>query len=255
MAIFGDVGKFFGLGTTKQTLTGAAQGALRGAIIGQPFMGAAQGTLTSGTQQGQATAVAVPAAPPSETAFSGETVGVQRAGVNPFMSPAAYSPQIAPAVLRGVDPMRAGRITGQTVSLPAIISGGSAVSRGVGMLLGLGGAAAVVAPIIIDPLTGQQKTLRVTRRLRSQVKKAVEMFGVEAVAEQMGTDVEVIFYILTKKMRNDGPYVTKAAVRKTRATVRKMKTLCDMYDDLRPAARRRAPARRTTTSKVMQIKN
>ena len=67
------------------------------------------------------------------------------------------------------------------------------------------------------------------------------------------TDVEVIFYILTKKMRNDGPYVTKAAVRKTRQTVRKMKHLCDMYDDLRPAAKRRAPARRA--SSVTQIKN
>ena len=253
MAIFGDVGKFFGLGTTKQTLSGAAQGALRGAILGQPFMGAATGALTAGTQQGQATAVAVPKAPPSETAFSGEAVGLQRAGVNPFMTPAAFQPQIAPAVLRGVDPMRAGRITGQTVSLPAIVSGGTAMSRGVGMLLGLGGAAAAVAPIIIDPLTGEEKKLRVTRRLRSQVKKAVEMFGVEAVAEQMGTNVEVIFFILTKRMRNDGPVVTKAALRKTRSTMRKLDAMCDMRDKMRPPARRAARAR--TTSKVMQIKN
>jgi hypothetical protein len=98
-----------------------------------------------------------------------------------------------------------------------------------------------------------ERKLRVTRRLRSQVKRAVEMFGVEVVAEQMGVDVEVIFYILTKKMRNDGPYVTKAAVRKTRQTVRKMKHLCDMYDDLRPPVRRRAPARKS--SSVTQIKN
>ena len=112
----------------------------------------------------------------------------------------------------------------------------------------------MLAPTIIDPFTGQEKKLRVTRRLRSQVKRAVEMFGVDQVANQMGLDAEAIFYILTKKMRNDGPYVTKAAVRKTRQTVRKMKHLCDMYDDLRPPARR-APARRTTTSKVMQIKN
>ena len=79
------------------------------------------------------------------------------------------------------------------------------------------------------------------------------MFGVDAVADQMGVGVDVIFYILTKKMRNDGSYVTKAAVRKTRQTVRKMKHLCDMYDDLRPPARR-APARRTA-SKTTLIKN
>ena len=56
MAIFGDVGKFLGLGTAKQTLRAGAQGALRGAISGQPFMGAGLGALTAGTQQGQSTA-------------------------------------------------------------------------------------------------------------------------------------------------------------------------------------------------------
>ena len=120
------------------------------------------------------------------------------------------------------------------------------------MLLGLAGGAIMVAPTIIDMVTGEEKKLRVTRRLRSQVKQAVQMFGAEVVAENMGTSVEVVFYILTKKMRNDGAYVTKAAVRKTRQTVRKMKHLCDMYDDLRPPARR-APARRTA-SKTTLIK-
>ena len=121
-------------------------------------------------------------------------------------------------------------------------------------MLGLAGGAIAVAPIIIDPFTGEEKKLRVTRKLKADVRKAVEMFGVEFVAEQMGTGTEVIFYILTKKMRNDGPYVTKAAVRKTRQTVRKMKNLCDMYDDLRPAAKRRAPARRTGTTRITNVK-
>jgi hypothetical protein len=121
-------------------------------------------------------------------------------------------------------------------------------------MLGIAGGAITVAPFIIDPFTGEQKKLRVTRKLKSDVKKAVEMFGVEFVAEQMGTDVDVVFYILTKKMRNDGPYVTKAAVRKTRQTVRKMKNLCDMYDDLRPAARRRAPARKTMSTRITNVK-
>ena len=121
-------------------------------------------------------------------------------------------------------------------------------------MLGLAGGAITVAPIIIDPFTGEEKKLRVTRKLKSDVKKAVEMFGVEFVAEQMGTEVDVIFYILTKRMRNDGPYVTKAAVRKTKATVRKMKNICDMYEDLRPAARRRAPARKTMSTRITNVK-
>lgn len=250
MAIFGDLGSFLGLGTTKQTLQSAAQGALRGAIVGQPFMGAAQGALTSGTQQGQATAVSTPRTAPAETAFSGETVQVRTApAITP--SPISYRPGIQPAIMRQPAAPPAGGP--MQASLPAIISGGSAVARGVGGMLMLGGGAIAVAPTIIDAF-GNEKKLRVTRRLRSQVKRAVEMFGVEMVADQMGTDVDVIFYILTKKMRNDGPYVTKAAVRKTRQTVRKMKHLCDMYDDLRPAAKRRAPVRRMAGTKITNVK-
>ena len=247
MAIFGDVGRLLGLGTTKQTLAAGAQGFLRGAIAGQPFMGAAGGALTAGTQQGQATAVAVPQAPPAETAFSGETIPV---GVRGMPAPrTSYMPGIQPAVFRQVNDLVPRPGTDVTPVAPSMMDRGGALA----MILGLG-AGAVIAPEIFDPMTGQRKKLRVTRRLRSQVKKAVEMFGVEAVAEQMQADVETIFYILTKKMRNDGPYVTKAAVRKTRQTVRKMKNLCDMYDDLRPAARRRAPARKTMSTRITNVK-
>ena len=249
MAIGGDLGKFLGLGTAKQTLTSAAQGALRGALLGQPFMGAASGALTAGTQQGQATAVSVTDTLPRETQFSGEAVISSDRGV---IAP-TYMSGVGPASFGGRVPAAPGRGAMQPAAVPAIIGGGVAVSRGfLGPFLS-GAGAAMLAPTIIDPFTGEEKKLRVTRRLRSQVRRAVEMFGVDQVANQMGLDAEAIFYILTKKMRNDGPYVTKAAVRKTRQTVRKMKHLCDMYDDLRPPARR-AAARRAT-SKTTLIKN
>lgn len=250
MALFGDLGKALGLGTAKQTIQGAFQGALRGAVMGQPFMGAAGGALTARTQQGQATAVAVPQAPPSETAFSGEAVQVRQ----PVMTPSniSYNPGIQPAIMRTPMPPSKSQMT--QAGLPAIVGGGLTAGRGVMNMLGIAGGAITVAPIIIDPFTGEEKKLRVTRRLKSQVKQAVEMFGVEFVAEQMGVDVEVVVYIMTKRMRNDGPYVTKAAVRKTRQTVRKMKNLCDMYEDLRPAARRRAPARKTMSTRITNVK-
>ena len=167
-------------------------------------------------------------------------------------SPISYSPGIQPAIMR--TPMPPSRRQATPAGLPAIIGGGAVAGRTVMNMLGIAGGAITVAPIIIDPFTGQEKKLRVTRRLKSQVKQAVEMFGIEFVAEQMGVDVEVIVYIMTKRMRNDGPYVTKAAVRKTKATVRKMKNLCDMYEDLRPAARRRAPARKTMSTRITNVK-
>jgi len=187
------------------------------------------------SETGQSVAVSITETPPRETAVSGEA-GVMQA---------AYRGPIPSGSTGGI--VRAG---GPLAVIPPAVSAG----RGIIGMLGLAGGAITVAPFIIDPFTGEQKKLRVTRKLKSDVKKAVEMFGVEFVAEQMGTDVEVVFYILTKKMRNDGPYVTKAAVRKTRQTVRKMKNLCEMYDDLRPAARRRAPARKTMSTRITNVK-
>ena len=133
--------------------------------------------------------------------------------------------------------------------VPFVAPAAGALAR----VLGIGGTAMAIAPMIIDPLTGIEKKLRVTRKLRSDTKKAVEMFGVEVVAAEMGVTVEVIFYILTKKMRNDGPAVTKAALRKTRSTLRKLDSMCSMRDAMRPPARR--ATRRAPTTKVMQVKN
>jgi hypothetical protein len=242
MAIFGGIGKRLGLGTAEQIVTRATGSRLAGAIAGEVSAGIGGLGRQLESNIGQGTAVSTSNIPPAETAMSGER---GPAGPMPGITNISYQP----AILRSPAPVPQMRLQPQQAGLPAIIGGGG-LSFGRALLFG--GAAATIAPTIIDEF-GQEKKLRVTRRLRSQVKRAVEMFGVEAVAEQMGTDVEVIFYILTKKMRNDGPYVTKAAVRKTRQTVRKMKHLCDMYDDLRPAAKRRAPTRRT--SSVTQIKN
>ena len=249
MAILGSLGKALGLGSAQQLVTDVTGSPVAGRVAGVVSRSVSQISRRAvGSEQGQSTAVSV-APPPAETAFSGETGPISR----PMAAAApSYAGGIIPASFGMNVPQPGGMGSIQPAGLPAIISGGSAVARGMGGMLGFAGGTILVAPTIIDQF-GNEKKLRVTRRLRSQVKKAVEMFGVEAVADQMGTDVEVIFYILTKKMRNDGPYVTKAAVRKTRQTVRKMKHLCDMYDDLRPAAKRRAPTRRS--SSVTQIKN
>ena len=249
MAFLGSFGKMF--------LGGANTGTAIGALTGNPGLASAAQAAAEGiskikksgsTNLSQGTATSIPDRGPAETSTSGST-DAQNLIVNlgnrtdGGIMPASYGMNVPRRDMGGA----------QNVNLPAIISGGRAVTQSLGGFLGLAGGAIMAAPTIIDMVTGEEKKLRVTRRLRSQVKQAVMMFGVEVVAENMGTTPEVIFYILTKKMRNDGSYVTKAAVRKTRQTVRKMKTLCDMYDDLRPPARR-APARRAA-SKTTLIKN
>lgn len=245
MAFLGDFGKIF--------LGGASTGTVATALTGNPAIGAgaqraadlaSKITRSSGTQQGQSVAVSqATQTRPAETQSSGSGVGsgeflgysdMGGSGFESVYSGAAPAMQTTPA------------------GVPAIIGGGVGISRGLyGMLFG---GAVGAAPMIIDQFTGQPKKLRVTRKLQRDVKQAVMLLGPEAVADQLGVGIDVVIYIMTKKIRNDGSYVTKAAVRKTRQTVRKMKTLCDLYDDLRPAAKRRPPMRRATATRITNVK-
>lgn len=244
MAIFGGIGKRLGLGTAESIVTRVTGSPLAGAIAGEVSEGISGLGRTVSSDIGQGAAVSRASQPPAETAKSGERGPTGGTQYNIGISPALYqAPRVPggrggmaqPAAAGALVPFAGGAITGGARALLPYVFGG----------------AVGAAPIIIDAM-GQEKKLRVTRKLKTQVRNAVQVFGPEAVAEQLGTDVSVVFYILTKKMRNDGPYVTKAAVRKTRQTVRKMKHLCDMYDDLRPAAKRRTPARRSSSTTLIK---
>jgi hypothetical protein len=245
MAFLGDFGKIF--------LGGASTGQVVGALTGNPAVAvgaqraadlASKVSRSSGTQQGQSVAVSqATQTRPAETQSSGAGVGTGE-----FLGYSDMGGGGFEGVYSGATP----RMQAQPAGLPAIVSGGVGISRGLyGMLFG---GAVGAAPMIIDQFTGQPKTLRVTRKLQRDVKQAVMLLGPEAVANQLGVGLDVVIYIMQKKIRNDGPYVTKAAVRKTRQTVRKMKTMCDLYDDLRPAAKRRAPMKRATTTRITNVK-
>jgi hypothetical protein len=132
---------------------------------------------------------------------------------------------------------------------------------------GVGGAitgfgTGLVTDFVMD-MFGNQKKLVITRKLQRDVKKVFMLSGGDVGFISMnslmlfGKDLseDQILRILFKTFKNQGPYVTKAAVRKTRSTIRKMETLCDLKDRLAPP-RRAAPRRRTmgSTTKVLQVK-
>lgn len=129
-----------------------------------------------------------------------------------------------------------------------------------GALTGIGGA--MVSDVVTD-MFGNTKKLIITRKLQRDVKKVFILSGgdLEFVADRSmklfgkSLSEDQILAILFKTFSNQGPYVTKAAVRKTRATIRKMETLCDLKDRLCPP-KRRAPARRRTMSAqtITQVK-
>ena len=141
---------------------------------------------------------------------------------------------------------------GQLVNL------GSRLLRSPGGQLGLGtavgGALSLMSP------DGRQ--IRITRKTKRLAQQAYQLAmgdlstATQLFAQLSGISVNEQQYvlILTKRFRNDGAVITKAALRKTRSTIRKMKNMCDMYDDLRPPARRRTTMKRARASTTL-IKN
>ena len=119
--------------------------------------------------------------------------------------------------------------------------------------IGLGTAAGSA----LSMLGSDGKPMRITRKMKAQARSLLNMTGgnLQMTANFLGISEEQLVFVLLKRFRNDGPVVTKAALRKTKSTIRKLKNMCDMYDDLRPAARRRTPMRRATRASTTLIKN
>jgi len=95
--------------------------------------------------------------------------------------------------------------------------------------------------------------MRITRKMKSQYRAVLNLAGgdYDQAAAMIGVSTDMFIAVLLKRFRNDGPVVTKAALRKTKTTVRRLKSMCDMYDSLRPTAtRRKAPMRRASTTLI-----
>ena len=102
-------------------------------------------------------------------------------------------------------------------------------------------------------LGGSSPGMRITRKMKSQFRSVLNLNGgnYQAAADMLGVSDDFFIAVMLKRFRNDGPVVTKAALRKTKTTVRRLKSMCDMYDSLRPAAtRRRSPMKRATTTLI-----
>jgi hypothetical protein len=102
-------------------------------------------------------------------------------------------------------------------------------------------------------LGGSTPGMRITRKMKSQYRSVLNLAGgnYQLAADMIGVSDDMFIAVMLKRFRNDGPVVTKAALRKTKTTVRRLKSMCDMYDSLRPAAaRRRSPMKRATTTLI-----
>lgn len=159
---------------------------------------------------------------------------------------------------------QSGEILGANLGLaPALFQGARSFLRTPGgqtaLGFGAGAAGALLAP-------DGQSAPRITRKMKSDVRRIYMMAGMDPnvtaqILNNMGTyprmnfNASLVFFILTKRFRNDGPVVTKAAVRKTKTTLRRMKGVVDMYNSVCKPTTRRAPARRAAPKAVQLIKN
>ena len=252
MAFLGDLGKFFRISTPE-----AAQ-------IGASF-------ATGGIGSGIASTIKAVATPIEDSASRPADVSAPPAGVDSPATLAGISQtsQIAPMMLDGMSrggfmmqqPMQAGfGLAGPVTQL--FKQGSRQLGKGTGTGIGIGLGAGSLVDNVVD-IFGNEKKLIITRKLQRDVKKVFMLSGgniafVSANSMRLfkkSLSEDQIIDILFKTFKNQGPYVTKAAVRKTRATIRKMETLCDLKDRLCPP-KRRAPARRRTMSAqtITQVK-
>lgn len=229
------------LSRANRLFTGQSIGESIGGALGQAFGGTTGrvigssigGTVTEAIdprrqQQGQGVAVSqATQTEPQETQESGTTGGV------------VYNQNILPAGFDNIPmPPSTAQSGFMSANLPSLFMGGGAL---------LSGAAAVIDLFFTDPVSGEVKRKKITRKFKSQVKQSVQLVGLEETANMLNTSPDVIVQILLKRFRNDGPYITKAAVRKTRSTVRKMEQVNMLSKEIAKLAGTSTTRRRATT--------
>ena len=292
MAFFGDLGKALGLGSTEDVVKFAANVGASYATGGKvpistsPFEKSEPQMIytTEGPQTpsytGNRTSMAPP---PREASFFGDlgqTIGSFGRDVGQFFQDIAPVTNLfgggsglqrtnsgTAATINRQGPEEtssSGEILGANLGFGnALIQGGRNFLRTPGGQTALGFGAGAVGSALMG---GGEGKVRITRRMKSDVRKIYMMAGMDPnataqILNNLGTyprmnfDASLVFFILTKRFRNDGPVVTKAAVRKTKTTLRRMKGVVDMYNSVCKPTTRRAPMRRAAPKAVQLIKN
>ena len=136
--------------------------------------------------------------------------------------------------------------------LPSVLGGARSLLKSpLGQLtLGTGAGAAL-------SLIGEDgKKMRITRKMKSQARMVLNLVqgNISVAADILNISEDMLITILLKRFRNDGPVVTKAALRKTKTTIRRLHNMQDVLKSITPTAsgRRRAPTKRGMTTTLIK---
>jgi len=246
MAFLGDFGKFFlGGASTGDVATVSASylGAdpVTAAAVGKAAQGTADFVSDSGSDVSTAPSAAGVDSPATLTNLSQTSqTGRRRIDIDPRLGTGIGMNQASLGFLA-----------------PLVTGAGRAIGTGAGRNLALGVGGGLVADAL-GLFDGSGRKLIITRKMQREVKEMFMFMGgdlgrtAQAYSnfKMRSYTPDNILAIMLKKFSSQGPYVTKAAVRKTRSTLRKMKTLADMTSDLLP---RKAPVRRRATSTTTKL--
>jgi len=171
--------------------------------------------------------------------------------VRPFISQQSQGQPALPtrSNLGGQESQSSGVTEGFVGGIPNILGQAARFLRTPAGQVGTG----LVGGIGASMLSGGNGGMRITRKMKSQYRAVLNLAqgDYDQAAAMIGVSTDMFIAVLLKRFRNDGPVVTKAALRKTKTTVRRLKSMCDMYDSLRPTAtRRKAPMRRASTTLI-----
>ena len=242
MAFLGDVGKFFGLGSSEEVLgdVGEVIGGAPGRYLGEATGRATNNLADSGTADQPQQQSALPTPPRARNA----DMGFQENNLS-------GSTMQNQAFIGGLSPLLQGasRIASQAGRFLA-----SPTGTGVGIVSGAGSLA-------LSGMSGgrPKPVLTQSRRNKAKVRQLVNFMGIEGTAnflsQSIGTNVSPnnVVALLLRTFRNDGAFITKAQVRNLRRTTNRFKSLEKQVKEATSMARttRRAPVRRSASSTTL----
>ena len=118
--------------------------------------------------------------------------------------------------------------------------------------LALGGGIATGISLFGDDM----KKPRITRKMKSQARMVLNLAqgNISVAADILNMSEDMLITILLKRFRNDGPVITKAALRKTKQTIRRLHGMQDVLKSITPTStgRRRAPMKRAMSTTLIK---
>ena len=247
MAFLGDIGKVFGLGSSKQVLGDV------GAFFGSPF-----GVSGAGRNVGEAIAGATNSLSTADQPFEQSAVPTG----DPKQGMAQETSRSGSQTVNIIDTARGNGMTSQAglgLLSPLLQQAGKFLSSRTGQIATGVGTGALFAGSGQD---GRMKpVLTQSRRNKAKVRQLVNFMGIEGTAEflsqQSGQNVSPndVVMLLLRTFRNDGAFITKAQVRNLRRTTNRFKSLEKQVKEATSMARttrRAAPVRRASSTTLIK---